>query len=96
MKHLEIDMSNKNLNSALYILNKFNLIGVEKRSSQYFYFVPNDYTDRIDFQFSGAERRFDAASVKIEVSEYYEHASKSNPVHKRRMKVIQSLLSGET
>ncbi len=88
---LKISFRPKEIDSALYILGKFNLIEITKKSSQYFYYVPTKLTNRIVFYFKKLERRFDAASIKIEVNSYYHQASKSEPGHKRRLKVIQKL-----
>ena len=94
MSGLKISHSRADLDSALYILQKFNLIGMEKKSSQYFYYVPTGLRDRIDLHFSIRERRYDTATIKIAVGEFYREAAKSDPTHKRRMKVIQSSPNG--
>ncbi|MGS4885602.1 retron St85 family effector protein [Roseibium sp. MB-4] len=94
LNNLSISLSKSELDSALYILRKFNLVGMEKKSSQYFYYVPTGLTDRIDLSFSNINRRYDSPTVKIEVAEYYRIAAKTEPGHKRRMKVIQTATNG--
>jgi hypothetical protein len=89
-----VNLENKDLDAALYILQKFNLVDMEKKSSQYFFFVPNGLTHRINFNFKTIERRYDTAAIKISVNDYYEQASKVDPSHKRRMKIISTLLTG--
>ncbi|EEW59873.1 putative inner membrane protein [Ruegeria sp. TrichCH4B] len=91
---LNVSLSKNELESALYILRKFNLIGMEKKSSQYFYYVPTGLTDRIDLRFSKRDRRYDSSTIKIEVAEYYRKAAEYEPGHRRRMKVIQTAKNG--
>lgn len=94
LESLDVTLSKSELDSALYILRKFNLIGMEKKSSQYFYYVPTGLADRIDFSFFKKERRYDSATIKIEVAEYYRSAAELEPGHRRRMKVIQTATNG--
>ena len=92
---LGISYSRYELDSALYILHKFNLIEIIKKSSQYFYFVPSGLVDRVDLRFSNRDRRYDASTIKIEVAEFYRSAAESDSGHKRRLKVIQSSANGD-
>jgi len=94
LNSLGIGMLKKDLDAALYILQKFRLIGIEKKSSTYFYFVPTGLPKRVELYFSKVVRRFDAATIRIEVNEFYKNASKSDKKHKQRMKVIENAISG--
>lgn len=94
LERLDVESTNNEITSALYILQKFNLIDKQKKSSQYFFFTPNELSNRIKFHFAKRERRFDSTSIKIEVNEFYKTAAKSDPSHKRRMKVIHPSLTG--
>lgn len=62
---LNVSCSNIELDSALYVLQKFKLLKKEKKSSQYFYYAPVGLTDRIDLSFSSRDRRYDKATIKI-------------------------------
>ena len=88
---LNIDSKSKEIDSALYILAKFNLVRVTKKSSQYFYYVPVELKDRVILSFEKQKRRFDSITIKIAVNEFYHQASTLEPSHKRRLKVIQHL-----
>ena len=92
LKSLGIKCSVGELDSALYILQKFDLIVKQKKSSQYFYSVPKDLSDRIDFHFKTIpeQRRYDRFTIKIEVRNFYAVSALKDASHKRRMKVIAS------
>ena len=85
LKTLDIEISSKELTSALYILERFQLVKQVKKSSQYFYYVPNNLSDRAVFHFKNEQRedekprRYDSASISIQVRDYYEQTSKGNP-----------------
>ena len=91
LSKLEIIQSKKQLSSSLYILEKFHLIRKEKRSSQTFYFVAPDISDRVDLVFrpklstSGSTRRYDKRAIKIEVLGHYEDNQKKNRGFKLRL-----------
>jgi hypothetical protein len=87
-------LSGAELDSALYILQKFNLLKMEKKSSQYFYYVPSGLADRIDLSFLSPDRRYDTATIKIAVAEYYRSAAMVDASHKRRLKVLESAAKG--
>jgi len=93
---LGITLSQKELKSALYVLQKFNFVQLKKRSSQYFYFVPSAISDRIGFNFKKmGKRRYDAAAIKLGVYDFYEKARKFDSTHRRRFNVLASMKSGE-
>lgn len=85
---LKISFTKRQLQSALYILTKFKLLKQEKRSSQTFYFVPPEISDRVQlaFQRDGA-RRYDSRAIKLEVLAFYRAESASNHSFKNRMKL---------
>jgi len=89
-KILKFGFRPKEIESALYILGKFNLVEKTKKSSQYFYYVPANLTDRVVFHFAKDTRRFDATSIRIEVNEFYHQASRLEPKQKRRLKAIKN------
>ncbi|SOB94431.1 retron St85 family effector protein [Thalassospira xiamenensis] len=93
-KDIGFDFTQKEIDSALYILKNFNLINSTKKSSQYFYFANPDQPARVDWQFTGADKRISLQSIKIEVSEYYRSCAIEDVAHKRRMKVIDAVSEG--
>lgn len=91
LSKLGISTTKKKISSALYILEKFHLIHGEKRSSQTFYFVAPEISDRIEFVFkqkvypSGKSRRYDKRAIKLEVLGHYEAYQKKNRGYKLRL-----------
>jgi hypothetical protein len=88
---LSIEISKREINSGLYILQKFRLINCEKRSSQTFYFSPPAISDRVELTIkpemaaTGATRRYDPRAIKIEVLDHYEKNQKANDSFSRRL-----------
>lgn len=97
VKSLGLSCTSVELESALYILQKFDLIDVQKKSSQYFYSVPSGLSDRVDLNFKPKlnQSRFDKFTIKIEVKNFYNISAQYDPSHKRRMKVINNLIAEE-
>jgi hypothetical protein len=93
LKLLDIDVSRQNLKSALYILQKFQLISEKRRSSQTFYYAVINRTDRVNLHFDSEKKRIDTATVKIAVSSYYRDTIKQNPNFRNRVKVIEAISS---
>lgn len=86
LSSLGVRFTKRQLQSVLYILTKFKLLKQEKRSSQTFYFVPPEISDRVDFAFQkDGTRRYDSRAIKLEVLEYYRAESASNRSFKNRM-----------
>ncbi|MFH1806342.1 MAG: retron St85 family effector protein [Pseudomonadota bacterium] len=92
---LGLDGVGKNLDSALFILEKFGLVVRQKKSSQYFYFSSPNQSMRVDWSFSGENKRQSLQSIKIKIAEYYRHCAENDPSHRRRMKVVESVHLGE-
>lgn len=94
LKEMNIDLPQKRISSALYILEKFRLIIGEKRSSQTFFFIPPEISDRVDFVFTLDDtdpenvRRYDARAIKLEVFGHYETRRKENPSFNNRLKIL--------
>lgn len=86
LSDLGVNFTKKQIQSALYILTKFQLLKQEKRSSQTFYFVPQEISDRVDLAFKkDDDRRYDARAIKLEVLEYYRLESATNRSFRNRM-----------
>ncbi|EKE73259.1 putative inner membrane protein [Celeribacter baekdonensis B30] len=86
LSSLGVHFTKRQLQSALYILTKFKLLKQEKRSSQTFYFVPPEISDRVDLAFrKDGNRRYDSRAIKLEVLEYYRAEGTSNRSFKNRM-----------
>jgi hypothetical protein len=88
---LSVPLSKKELQAALYILERFSLVRSEKRSSQIFYFVKNGTPDRVELHLkreskkAGVVRRYDTRAIKLEVLDYYESEMKTNQSFNRRL-----------
>lgn len=96
IEYLPIPISSKEIDSALYILQKFNFISSEKRSSQYFYVAEKNLVSRVTLSFKrDGGRRYDATSIKIAVDEFYLAARESDRTHNRRVKILSSLRAEE-
>ncbi|WP_417430762.1 retron St85 family effector protein [Kiloniella sp.] len=91
---LDVSMTSGELTSCLFILQKFNLIGSKKRSSQTFFFAKIDATIRIDLKPSIGKARIDTSAIKIEVSQFFREAAKRNRSHKNRVRVIEDINKG--
>ena len=97
---LNIDISKKEITSALYILQKFKLVIGEKRSSQTFYFSPPEISDRVELTIrpeksaTGATRRYDPRAIKLEVLGHYEANQKTNPSFSRRLNLWKRRVVG--
>jgi hypothetical protein len=91
ISELDIKIKSKVLRSILYILRKFNLIEEGKRSSQVFYFVKPNISNRVDISFKrdmanpDTPRRYDTRAVKLEVLAYYEEVKKENRSFSQRI-----------
>jgi hypothetical protein len=86
---LGLKISSKNMDSIIYILMKFNMIAVTKKSSQYFYHVASPVFERLDFPWDrSGGRRYDYLSAKIALMEFYQHSQKESRTDKRRLQVI--------
>lgn len=100
LSKLGVNLSKKQISSVLYILKKFQLIHGEKRSSQTFYFVPPDISDRVDFVFkpkisqTGISRRYDQRAIKLEVLAHYEANQKKNRSFKLRLNLWKRRVEG--
>lgn len=91
MKILGFDIPKKDLKSALYVLQKFNFLEYEKRSSQYFYVAANTKSDRIDLKFNkDGDRRYDPSTVKLEIYDFYEKSRKTDRTNLRRLNILNS------
>lgn len=92
VEFLGLKISLKDLDSIIYILTKFNMISVEKKSSQYFYHVTSPVFERLDFPWiRSGERRHDYPSAKIYLIEIYQSLQKEHRIHQRRLKVINQV-----
>lgn len=90
-----LELHRNQIDSALYVLQKFNLIGLEKRSSQYFYYVQKGTSDRVNFAFKAdGMQRHDITSIKIAVHEFYDNAKGQDRTHRRRMNILSPKLDG--
>ncbi|MFN3318013.1 MAG: retron St85 family effector protein [Allorhizobium sp.] len=93
MEIMGVGQRRKDVISALYILKKFGLINEEKRSSQTFYFVKNDVSDRVSLHFIKDEsvkdspRRYDTRAVKLEVLSFYYQEKKENRGFAQRLRL---------
>lgn len=91
LKRLGIDLSKKQVHSALYILQKFQLLASEKRSSQTFYFVSPKISDRVALHFEkdlsdpDHPRRYDSRAIKLEILDFYEKQMVNNQSFNRRL-----------
>jgi len=94
LKLIGISLSPQKLDSALFILQKFQLVGSRRRSSQNYYFALKRRTARIDLHFKKEGlRRFDSSAIKIEVSEFYKEHIEQDSNFRNRVKVIESIFS---
>ena len=92
IEFLGLKISSKNVDSIMYILMKFNMISVTKKSSQYFYHVNSPVFERLDFPWiRSGERRYDYPSAKIDIIEFYQRSQKDLRIHQRRLKVINEM-----
>lgn len=97
---LGITLPKKSVGSSLYILQKFKLISGEKRSSQTFYFVTPEISDRVELAFKPdtskpkEPRRYDPRAIKLEVLGFYESQQKTNRSFKRRLNLWNLRVSG--
>lgn len=88
---LGISRSRKEIKSAIYILQKFGLMGERRKSAQVFYFAFKGQSRRVDFHLADKKRRYDIPAVKIEILQYYQISSQSNRGFKNRLSVIGSI-----
>lgn len=92
IERLYVPILPKEIDSALYILQKFNFVILEKRSSQYFYVAVKNLASRVNLSFKkDVGRRYDAAAIKIAVDEFYVAAQESDRTHRRRVSILSSL-----
>lgn len=95
LEKLDVEMSSKQIQSALYILRKFNLVARKKRSSQTFYFATPNISDRVKLSFKKDlsnptnPRRYDSRAIKLEVLHYYEKEMPTNLSFSRRINLLR-------
>lgn len=87
-----IDMTEKRLKASLYILQRFGLISMEKRSSQTFFFAKSDAPVRVELKGKKGGKRVDIVASKISVSQFYRLQSKSFRSEKNRLSVIEKFV----
>ncbi|WP_417728183.1 retron St85 family effector protein [Roseovarius sp.] len=101
LQKLDIKMSKKQVQSALYILQKFKLVTGEKRSSQTFYFVTPNLSDRVELSFKrdfsdpDNPRRYDSRAIKLEVLDFYQRQMTANQSFNRRLNLWKRRMGGE-
>ncbi len=92
---LGLKISSKKFDAIIYILIKFNMISVTKKSSQYFHHVASPVFERLDFPWiRSGERRYDYPSAKIDLIEFYQGSQKELRTNKRRLQVINQTSLG--
>lgn len=87
-----INMSEKRLKAGLYILQRFGLIGMEKRSSQTFYFAKSDAPVRVELKGRKGGKKVDPVASKVSVSQFYHRQSKSVRSEKNRLSIIEKFV----
>lgn len=92
MRASGVDMSEKRLKASLYILQRFELIGTEKRSSQTFFFAKSDAPVRVELKGRKGEKKVDPVASKVSVSQFYRARSKSVRSEKNRLSIIEKFV----
>ncbi|MCE8417594.1 retron St85 family effector protein [Rhodovulum sulfidophilum] len=92
MKTFGIDISEKRLKASLYILQRFELIGMEKRSSQTFFFAKSDAPIRVELKGRKGGKKVDPVASKVSVSQFYRAQSRSIRSEKNRLSVIEKFV----
>lgn len=88
-----ITLSEKKLKAGLYILQRFGLIGIEKRVSQKFYFAKSDAPTRVEIRGLKGAPPIDLMAAKISVSQHYKRLSASSRREKNRLYVIENFVA---
>ena len=87
-----VTLSEKRLRAGLYILERFGLVGMEKRVSQKFYFVKSDAPTRVEIRAQKGAPAIDLMAAKITVSQHYREQSASIRRERNRLYVIENFV----
>ncbi|TRD14609.1 retron St85 family effector protein [Palleronia caenipelagi] len=91
-----VTLSEKRLKAGLYILERFGLVGMEKRASQKFYFAKSNAPTRVEIRAQKGAPVIDLSAAKIKISQHYRKQSASTRREKNRVYVIENfVISGE-
>lgn len=91
LRLLTISYDKKMMQSAIYILQKFDLIGCRKRGRTYFYFANPSATERLSIKHVEPSVNFDYTARKLDVFGFYEEQAKKDRNFRKRNTVIKSL-----
>lgn len=91
-----VTLSDKRLKAGLYILQRFGLVGMEKRVSQKFYFAKIDAPIRVDIRAKRGAPPIDLMAAKITVSQHYKRQSGLNRRERNRLYVIENFVISGT
>lgn len=84
-----IKLEKRELRAGLYILEKFQLLRCQKKSSQTFYFTDSKAPKRVDLAFKrdlsdpDKPRRYDSAAIRLETLQYYQKSKKDRTFSRR-------------
>lgn len=88
---LAISYDKKMMQSAIYILQKFDLIGSRKRGRTYFYFANPLASERLSIKHVKPSVNFDYIARKLDVFGFYEAQAKEDRNFRKRNAVIKSM-----